>query len=73
MKIPARWSHAAIEKAFSEGTALKTINSRQVRVVTDSSLKLALTSYPKRLLHRRIKAGPWTTTWELEAALLPKR
>ncbi|RFC49478.1 MAG: hypothetical protein DVB22_002597 [Verrucomicrobia bacterium] len=70
MKIPSRWTTAAIKKAFAEGTEERTINGRKVRIVTDPALKLALTSAPKGKLHEVMQPGPWLSKNELEVRLV---
>jgi hypothetical protein len=70
MKIPSRWTTAAIKKAFAEGTEERIINGRAVRVATDPALQLALTSVPKTKLHAGIQAGPWASNGELEVRLV---
>lgn len=70
MKLPFRWTRAAIKKAFDQGTEERIVNGRTVRIVTDPALKLALTSTPKTKLHDGIHAGPWTANGELEVRLV---
>lgn len=70
MKLPSRWTPAAIKKAFDQGTEERIVNGRTVRIVTDPALKLALTSTPKTKLHDGIYAGPWTANGELEVRLV---
>lgn len=69
MKIPSRWTPAAIKQAFEEGTEERTFNGRTVRIVTDPTLRLALTSTPKTKIHDGIKTGPWRANGDLEARL----
>lgn len=69
MKIPSRWSQKSINAAIQDGTEIREIGGRQVRIVTDPTLKTHLLSAPKTLIHRSVEIGPWHTNRELEIRL----
>jgi hypothetical protein len=69
MKIPNRWSPKTIKAAIEAGTEIREINGRPVRIVTDPTLELHLTSTPKNLIHRSVEIGPWHQGHELEVRL----